>query len=246
MGADQDLLFGKIAVARNYCTQDQVDKCLILQANSRDRIPLGQLLRTEGYISDDQHSKILQLQRKQLSAPDPVHNVSKEAILLGKLAVRMNLISEDDLNSCLRLQAQPGEKRTIGEILVAMRFLKPEQVKALLSRQKKKIMSCESCGLSFTVLTTSRNKFIACPKCKGVLREGKSSDSVRTDADLETSTANQIRKSAKKAPPQENSSLSSSVKMVTMTCPMCAKPFCEPVDSKGRVDCPHCMSSFSA
>jgi len=34
--------------------------------------------------------------------------------------------------------------------------------------------------------------------------------------------------------------------MVKMTCPMCSKPFCEPVDSKGRVDCPHCYSTFSA
>jgi hypothetical protein len=247
VGADQDLLFGKIAVARQYCTQEQLDKCLILQANSRDRVPLGQLLRTEGYISDDQHSQILELQRKQLSAPDPVNKVTKESILLGKLAVRMSYLTEEELNDCLRLQAQPGEKRTIGEILVAKGFLKAEQVKALLSRQQKKIMSCEYCSLSFTVLTTSRNKFIACPKCKGVLKEGKPSDSVRTDVHLETSTANQIRKAAEKKPkPAEKSSLSASVKMVRMKCPMCGKEFCEPVDSKGRVDCPHCLSSFSA
>ena len=129
MGADRDLLFGRIAVAKKFCTQEQLDKCLILQANSRDRVPLGQILRREGYISDDQHSKILELQRQQFSTPDPVSKISKEAILLGKLAVRMKLLSEGDLNVCLRMQAQPGEKRTIGEILVAMGYLKPEQVK---------------------------------------------------------------------------------------------------------------------
>ena len=40
--------------------------------------------------------------------------------------------------------------------------------------------------------------------------------------------------------------LSASARMVRMSCPMCEKPFVEPVDSKGRVDCPHCGSSFSA
>ncbi len=246
MGADQDLLFGKIAVAKNFCSQDQLNKCLILQANSRDRVPLGQLLRTEGYISDDQHSKILALQRQQLATPDPVTKVSKEAILLGRLALKMNLITEANLNLCLRLQAQPGEKRTIGEIMVSMNFLQVEQVKSLLSRQQKKIMSCGHCRLSFTVLTTTNAKVIACPRCKGPLSEGKPSDSVRTDAHLETSVANQLRKSAQKPPPRSSTNLSSSVKMVKMKCPMCEKEFCEPVDSKGRVDCPHCLSSFSA
>jgi len=246
VGADQDLLFGKIAVAKKFCTQDQLNKCLILQANSRDRVPLGQLLRTEGYISDDQHSRILAMQRQQLASTDPVNKVSKESILLGRLALKMNLISEPNLNLCLRLQGQPGEKRTIGEIMVSMGFLKAEQVKSLLSRQQKKIMSCEKCRLSFTVLTTTNAKVIACPRCKGPLGDGKPSESVRTDADLETSVANQIRKSAERPAPRPATNLSSSVKMVKMKCPMCDKEFCEPVDSKGRVDCPHCLSSFSA
>jgi hypothetical protein len=246
VGADQDLLFGKIAVAKSYCTQEQLNKCLILQANSRDRIPLGQLLRTEGYISNDQHSKILDLQRKQLAAADPVQKVSKEAILLGRLALKQKLISEPNLNLALRLQAQPGEKRTIGEILVSMGFLKPDQVKALLARQQKRIMNCPACRLSFTVLTTTNPRVILCPKCKGPLKEGKPSDSVRTDAHLETSVSNQIRKDSEKPPARQSPSPSSSVKMVKMTCPMCQKPFCEPVDSKGRVDCPNCLSSFSA
>jgi hypothetical protein len=246
VGADQDLLFGRIALNRKLCTQAQLDECLFLQSKSPDPIPLGQFLLREGYLTEEQHSEILTLQRKRLAAIDPLHKVSKETILLGRLAVREKLLSEFDLNCCLRLQAQGGEKRTIGEIMVAEGYLKADQVKTLLARQLKKIMSCPTCRLSFTVLTVSQSKVIACPRCKGPLAEGKPTDSVRTDAQIETRMASRMKQSAPKPPPAEKDSPSGSLRLIKMTCPMCEKPFQEPVDSKGRVDCPNCHSSFSA
>lgn len=244
MGADQDLLFGKIAVNKKYCTQDQLDKCIVIQSNSRDRVPLGQILRTEGYITEDQHSQILSLQRANLRAIDPVSKVSKESLLIGRLAIREKLMSEPDVNTCLRIQAQDGEKRTLGEIMVAKGFINAQQLKGLLAKQHKKIMACPKCRLSFTVLSTSKNATVQCPRCKGPLSEGKPTDSVRTDAQLETAISHRIKKeNAKPAPSPDPAS---SVRICRMTCPMCSKPFSEPVDSKGRVDCPHCLSSFSA
>lgn len=242
MGADQDLLFGRIAINKKYCTQDQLDKCLALQANSRDRVPLGQILRSEGYITDPQHSEILALQRKNFGAMDPVAKASKESLLTGRLAVKMKLMSEADVNTCLRMQAKAGEKRTIGEIMVEQGFLTAPQLKSILAQQRKRIMSCATCKLSFTVLSSTQAQGVKCPRCKGPLLEGKPSDSVRTDAHLQTSTSHRIQKESAKPQPGP----SSSVRMVKMTCPMCSKPFCEPVDSKGRVDCPNCLSSFSA
>ena len=244
MGADQDLLFGKIAAGRKYCTADQIEKCIAIQAASRDRVPLGQILLREGYISDAQHSEILSIQRRNLNAIDPVNKVSKESLLIGKLAVSEKLVSEADVNACLRLQAKDGEKRSLGEIMVEKGFLTAAQLKGLLSKQQKRIMSCPKCRLSFTVLSTTQAKVVSCPRCKGPLQEGKSTDSVRTDAHLETSVSNRARKEAQKTAPK--SEPSASIRLVKMTCPMCSKPFCEPVDSKGRVDCPHCFSTFSA
>jgi len=243
VGADQDLLFGRIAVKRNYCTQEQLDKCVTLQANSRDRVPLGQILRSEGYITEDQHSEILSLQRKNLAVLDPVNRASKESLLTGRLAVKMNLMAEDDVNKCLRLQARAGEKRSLGEIMVEQGYLTAPQLKEILAKQHKRIMSCAACRLSFTVLSSTQAKVVNCPRCKGPLREGKPTDSVRTDAHLDTSISHRIKK---ESAPKPEPGPSASVRMVRMTCPMCGKPFAEPVDSKGRVDCPHCLSSFSA
>lgn len=244
VGADQDLLFGKIAINRKYCTAADLDKCIALQANSRDHVPLGQILRREGYITEDQHSEILAIQRRNLTAIDPVSKLSKESILLGRLAVRETFMTEDQVNTCLRLQAKGDEKRSLGEIMVEQGYLSPAQLKSLLSKQHKRIMSCAKCKLSFTVLSTTHAKVVSCPRCKGPLKEGKPTDSVRTDAHLETSTSNRIRKESAKTEPKTQPS--ASIRLVKMTCPMCSKPFCEPVDSKGRVDCPHCFSTFSA
>jgi protein-arginine kinase activator protein McsA len=245
VAADQDLLFGRIALNRKYCTQAQLDEGVAIQARSRDRLPLGQILLGEGYITQDQHSEILAIQRRNLAVVDPVQKLSKESLLLGKLALRDKLMSERDVNLCLRLQAKEGEKRSIGELMVEQGFLTPKQLDLLLAKQQKRIMSCPACKLSFTVLSISKNKLVPCPRCKGALRDGKASESVRTDAQLDTSVARRMKKESA-PPPAPQTSPSSSVRMVKMTCPICAKVFHEPVDSKGRVDCPSCFSSFTA
>lgn len=244
MGADQDLLFGRIAVNQRYCTQEQLDKCLVIQAKSATSIPLGQVLRAEGYLSDEQHSQILAIQRRNLAALDPVNKVSKEAVLIGRLAVREKLMSQDDVNRCLRLQAAKGEKRSLGEIMVEQGHLTPAQLKTLLAKQLKRIMSCPKCRLSFTVLSVTKAKTVACPRCKSPLQEGKPSESVRTDAQVETAVAHRLRKENAKEAPRPGPA--SSIRMVRMTCLMCEKTFHEPVDSKGQVACPNCHSTFSA
>jgi len=246
VGADQDLLFGKIAVNRKYCTQAEIEKGLSLQAQSQDQLPLGQILVSEGFITQDQHSEILVIQRRNLSAVDPVQRASRESILLGKLAVRERLMTERDVNTCLRLQALGGETRSLGEMMVAQAYLTPKQLKGLLGLQQKKIMSCPACRLSFTVLTISQGKAILCPRCRAALQEGKLTDSVRTDAHFDTTVVRRIRQEDPKPPPPAKSQAESSVRLARMKCPICSKPFQEPVDTKGQVACPFCHSSFSA
>ncbi|HVR84711.1 MAG TPA: hypothetical protein VMU54_10395 [Planctomycetota bacterium] len=245
MGADQDLLFGKIAVNRKYCTPAEIEKGLSIQAQSPDQLPLGHILVSEGFITQQQHSEILVIQRRNLGAVDPVQRASKESILLGKLAVRERLMTERDVNTCLRLQAQKGERRSLGEIMVAQGYLVPKQLKGLLALQQKKIMSCPACRLSFTILTISQGKAILCPRCRAALQEGKSTESVRTDAMFDTTVVRLIRQDSPKPPPVE-SPAASSVRLVKMNCPICSKQFQEPVDTKGQVVCPSCHSSFSA
>jgi DNA-directed RNA polymerase subunit RPC12/RpoP len=246
--ASDELLFGKIAVGQKFCTQVQVDACtklqLQMQSPHEPARRLGDLLVEKGYLTQEQHEKVLELQRRNLEAIDPLVKKRKEAILFGKLAAREGLATEEEVNECLRLQGQTGETRSLGEIMIEKNYLTGVQVKDLLSRQLKKIMSCPTCGLSFTVLTLSQGKRIDCPKCHGALQDGKKTESTRTDAEFATQVFRAV-KAGIPAPKGDSRVIPTPSKRIKVTCVVCDTPFEAPVDSTGRVRCPSCSSTFT-
>lgn len=238
MPTDRDLLFGQIVVKQGFCTQAQVEECIRIQALAERPMPLGRHLVEEGFLSEDQHSKILELQRKNLLVRDRVSGRSREEVLFGKLAVREGFLSQDQLNDGLRLQALPGETRTLGEILVSLGCLTFAQVSSLLSRQQKKIMHCPKCALSYTVRTVSSKKRVDCPRCMGLLEEGKPSDSTRTDAELDTAVAAALTAGGPLPAPE--------ARRVKSVCQVCGGPFEGFLDSTNRIRCPRCRALFVA
>jgi DNA-directed RNA polymerase subunit RPC12/RpoP len=247
MPANEDLLYGKIAISKSFCTQTQVDECLNLQLqiqSPHQAAPrLGELLLNKGYITQEQHGKVMEVQRQNLQLIDPVLKRRKEAVLLGKLAVRDGLLTEDEVNECLRLQAAEGETRSLGEIMVAQGYLTPSQIKGLLAKQLKKIMSCPACKLSFTVLTLSEGKKIDCPRCGGPLRDGKPGESVRTDAEFATPIMKAIKQGPPPPPPPKPPP--TLARKVKARCVICDEAFEGHLDSTGRVRCPACHTTFT-
>jgi protein-arginine kinase activator protein McsA len=246
--ASGDLLFGKIALTEKFCTQAQIDECtrlqLQLQSPHQPAPRLGDLLLDKGYLSAAQHAKILEIQQQNLDLVDPLVKKRKESILFGKLAIKLGLVTPDEVNSCLRLQAEPGESRSLGEILVSKGYLTAIQVKDILEKQLKKIMSCPACKLSFTVLTLSEGKKIECPKCKGPLKEGKPTDSTRTDAEFAT----QVMRSVKAGLPPVGTPAPAkgpTAKRKKCECVVCDHSFDAALDASGRVQCPSCYTTFT-
>lgn len=248
MPASRELLFGKIAVTLKFCTQDQVDECarlqLQMQSPHRPAPKLGEIMVDKGYLTREQSAKVLETQRANLDLVDPLMQKRKEAVLFGKLAVREGLCTQEEVNECLRLQAREGEKRSLGEIMVAEGCLTSVQVKELLGRQLKKIMSCPACRLSFTVLTLSEGKRIDCPKCKAPLRDGKPTDSTRTDAEFATQSVRVVR-AGMPAPKVDSRVIPAPAKKVKVACVVCDQAFEAPLDSTGRVRCPACQTTFT-
>src|SRR5262245_38852267 len=245
MPSDSDLLFGKLAVGMGYCTPEGIEECLLVQAGSPDRLPLGRVLVNEGYITENQHSEILAAQRKNMSAIDPLLKRQRESILFGKLAVREGLLTTAQVNECLQQQATQGDTRSLGEIMVSKSLLTFKQVQDLLSRQQKKIMACPACKLSFTVMSISQGKkAIVCPRCKGPLTEGKPSDRIGTDAEFAT----QVLQAAKhEVPPgarNESRVLRPGGPVITTRCVICDQKLRGALDSTGRLRCPSCQSTF--
>ena len=247
MPADSDLLFGKIAVAEKFCAEKEVNACIQMQALSKRPIPLGRRLLDNGFITEEQHAQILEIQRKRLSALDPLLKKDKASILFGRLAVRKGLLTEAQVNECLRVQGQEGEMRSLGELMVSLGFLSASHVKEILAEQQKKIMSCPACMLSYTVLTISQSPRIDCPKCKGPLQEGKPSDSVRTDAEFATKTL-AAEKDAFTGRLVESSTGNDPLiaKKVAVNCTVCNRTFEGTPDSTRRLQCPFCTTRFIA
>jgi protein-arginine kinase activator protein McsA len=244
MPSDSDLLFGKIALAQGFCSKEQIDWCVAIQATSKEHLPLGRILVNEGFLSEDQHSKVLTIQRKNLKIQDPLAKRDKESILFGKLAVREGLLTKEEANECLKIQGMDGEKRALGEIMVEKGYLTSAQVKALLAKQAKKLMNCPTCKLTFTVLTISQEKKIACPRCGKPLEEGKPSDSARSDAEFATET---MRAAKRELPPgslEASRIFRPEAAKVKLACVICQVDLEEFLDSTGRVRCPSCHSTF--
>lgn len=152
-----------------------------------------------------------------------------EDLILGKLAVRDGICTQEQIDECLRVQANGREAAPLGDILLYKGYLTEIQLKGLLSRQQKKVMACPACGLRYTVLTLSGGTSARCPKCKGPLSETPAA-LVRTDAEIATRRIPVI-------PPPTGP-------LVDLVCIICDHHFKGGPDSAGRVRCPACQSTF--
>jgi hypothetical protein len=155
-----------------------------------------------------------------------------EDLLLGKLAVRERICTQEQVHECLQIQSSTGSTAPLGDLLLFKGYLTAIQLKELLSKQHKKLMSCPSCRLSFTVLTLSDGKSARCPRCRGLLVEADPEGPTRTDAEFATGRVQVL-------PPRCGPK-------VRHDCVICEESFEEAVDSSGRVRCPACRSTFTS
>ena len=95
----------------------------------------------------------------------------REAVYLGKLAVREGLVAPEVVDACLVIYDQKGENRSLGEIMVELMFITKLQLSALQDKLRKWTGNCPKCNRSFNVLTTSNDPKVNCPHCKEPLRE---------------------------------------------------------------------------
>ena len=70
MPSSEDQLFVKIALAQRFCSQQQIDECLMMQAQDPDPATLAEILLFKGFISKGQHAMVLKLQNERRKAVD--------------------------------------------------------------------------------------------------------------------------------------------------------------------------------
>ena len=88
------MILGEYLIEKGVITREDLDKAL--KEQKKNRIPLGQLALQAKMISPMNMFQILSGQRKR----------GKEAPVFGQLAVELNILSEKDIDSLLKLQSQ--------------------------------------------------------------------------------------------------------------------------------------------
>ena len=149
-----DLLFGKIAVKKEYLTQSQVSTLLERQrecSGAGDPASLGELAVRNKILTLEQVGEILLAQE--------CTKIRDKDRLLGILAIKNGFATTEEVDLALHEQKQDyqparGLPKRLGEILVEMGTMTWEQLAALLAAQSRitsKIASQHPSGQSTTV-----------------------------------------------------------------------------------------------
>lgn len=161
MSDGTELLFGKIAVKLGYITADQLERVVEQQLRSNPPVSLGYMLVKQQLLTQAQIDEILGIQQ---SSP-------RQASLLGKLVVSHDMVSQRQVNECLRDQElfkRKGYDFRLGELLQKKGYVSLEQLDHVLEMQGKQRMVCPR---TFEVHNVDIGVDAAfCPTCQGQLQ----------------------------------------------------------------------------
>ena len=229
MPAEHDLLFGRIAIELGFCVAAQIEDCLVIQAQSDEGMSLGHHLVREGYLIEDQFSKVLERQRLVLHKKRKLPALSKDDLLFGRMAVREGLATVEQVKAALKEQAQKRDGKGIGELLKAQGVLSAAEVEWILGRQLKWVMSCPTCFTTFTVRSTSRTPSKAqCPRCRVPLRPQESASDAFAQGEVDTSVNHKLPRAGRDGP----------------ACRICGHSKVSAPGKDGRVECLSCRVRF--
>jgi phage FluMu protein Com len=240
MPSDAEKLLGKIAVEKRFLSPEQLDSCVKIQEGLAISRPLGSIFLENKLLSQKQLDELVKLQKERMTQVDPATKRREQAKIFGQQVVKLKLATLERVNECLRLQAQDTTGKTLGEVMVAKGYLKPEDVRKALASQQKKTMRCPACNLSYTVATTTDATKVKCPKCKGLLVEQKKTETVKTDAEFGTMIASALDLQLNRPKP-----VTATTTMINAKCVICDNEFTGALDSTQRIRCPKCQSIFT-
>ena len=162
-------LVGQIAVSEGLLTPEILEECIRIQTAEASGRALGEILVEKGHLTLEQLDWVIGIQRtrfQRLSA-DPARGG-----LFGQIALRLQYITPDQLNECLREQqgsGGPGSSLLLGQILLRKNYLTVEHFLEVLQRQKKEVARCPACGSFYDVHGRYEGSKFVCSKCSKVV-----------------------------------------------------------------------------
>jgi hypothetical protein len=117
---DQKVLIGKILVEQKKINPKQLEECLVLQKEIREK-KIGAILKEEAIINEEQLQESLQKQKEQ-------HK------LLGEILIEAGYITPEQLQHALLIQRE-NRKKKLGHILVELKYVTPNDICIALATQ---------------------------------------------------------------------------------------------------------------
>jgi hypothetical protein len=179
--------FARVALAERYCTQLQIDRCLHIQSKTDERLSLGQSLLREGFVTQEQYSRVLVLLRKGYKEERDTAVVleverrreenrtrarqSQEDRLLAKILAAEGLVDAETLK--LDLEEATKSLRPLAEVLVTLGHMDYARIERILNRLERRELSCPACGATLCVLRVPTAAPVQCPRCQIALAPGR-------------------------------------------------------------------------
>jgi len=117
---DQKVLIGRILVDQKKINPKQLEECLGLQKEIREK-KIGAILKEEAIINEEQLQESLQKQKAQ-------HK------LLGEILIEAGYITPEQLQHALLIQRE-NRKKKLGQIIVELRYATPNDICIALATQ---------------------------------------------------------------------------------------------------------------
>ncbi|MFH1227183.1 MAG: hypothetical protein V1701_04670 [Planctomycetota bacterium] len=167
MSQKDDLIFGDIAIRSKMVSHEHIAECVNLQRTQVEWQPLGQILLEKKYITPAQYQALIDVQKRNIEVKAIKARRLKEDHVFGKIAIRLGLATEKQIDECLGVQVEMADDYPLklGEILIKKGYLTEEKLKKITDFQNKHLITCPKCGQNYNViLFTPGAKFI-CYSC---------------------------------------------------------------------------------
>jgi hypothetical protein len=160
---------GQIALSEGLLTSESLEESIRLQTADSSGRALGEILVEKGYLTREQLARVVTIQRTRFQriSADPGRGG-----LFGQIALRLDYVTRDHLNECLREQqgaGAAGSSLLLGQILLRKGYLTIERFLEILRRQKKEVAKCPSCDAFYDVHTRPAGGKFVCSKCNTVI-----------------------------------------------------------------------------
>jgi len=165
-----DFLLGRIALEKGYVTKEELQDSLTFQERNPSR-QLGWIMINRGYLSQEKLDELLSIQKKAIDTRLKGDIVDKDSVLFGRFLVQKDLITEYQLNECIRILARMAELGItpvphMSQILMKRGYIDQKKLDMAELLQSEDLYSCPNCMKRLDTKIASKDQdTYTCPSC---------------------------------------------------------------------------------